>query len=109
MLIALIAPRFVYVTSADEDLWSDPRGEFLSCAAATPVYHLLGVEGLEQIPLPDGQRQGEGSSAHMPPLERPLHTGRIGYHIRRGKHALTGYDWNQFLDFAARHLPATTN
>jgi dienelactone hydrolase len=85
MLLALIAPRAVYVTSADEDLWADPRGEFLSCVHADPVYQLLGVAGL--------------GTQEMPSLERPLISGPIGYHVRRGRHAFTEYDWQRFLDF----------
>jgi hypothetical protein len=90
MLIALIAPRPVYVTSADEDLWADPRGEFLSCVHASPVYALLGEKGVE--------------SDVMPPLDEPQHGGRIGYHVRSGRHAFTEYDWRQFLKFADRQL-----
>ena len=86
MLIALMAPRAVYVASADEDLWADPRGEFLSLANASPVFALWG-----------NQRVGE---MQMPPLERPAHFGRLGYHVRRGGHNLTAYDWMRFLDFA---------
>ncbi|HEU4455563.1 MAG TPA: hypothetical protein VFR81_21040 [Longimicrobium sp.] len=86
MLLALMAPRAVYVASADEDLWADPRGEFLSLVNASPVFALWG----NAVVRPD----------QMPPLEQPAHFGRLGYHVRRGTHNLTTYDWMRFLDFA---------
>ncbi|MFC1633789.1 alpha/beta hydrolase family protein [Planctomycetota bacterium] len=89
MLIALIAPRPVYVASANEDLWADPRGEFLSCKKAESVYRLLGEKGL--------------SIEKMPGLDRPVKKGAIGYHVRSGRHALTEYDWQQYMDFADKH------
>jgi hypothetical protein len=88
MLLALAAPRALYVASADEDLWSDPRGEFLSLAAASPVFALWGDEPIR--------------AEHMPPLDTPLVVGRRGYHVRRGGHNLTPYDWDRFMDFADR-------
>ena len=90
MLIALMAPRPVYVTSADGDLWADPRGEFLSCRHAGRVYRLLGLRGL-------GVRQ-------MPSLDEPVQKGTIGYHVRSGGHNLTEYDWQRFMDFADKHF-----
>lgn len=91
-LIALIAPRPVYIASATEDRWADPKGEFLSGIHADPVYRLLGTDGfgdVSEMPEP-GQSVG----------------GRIGYHLRTGKHDILEFDWIRFMNFADKHFSA---
>ena len=89
LLLALIAPRPLYVASAEQDQWADPRGEFLSAVNAGPVYALLGKKGL-------------GTDA-MPAVHQPIQND-IAYHIRAGRHDVTLYDWERYLDFTGRRL-----
>lgn len=89
-LIALIAPRPVYVASAQEDRWADPYGEFLSLREAGKVYALYGLETL----------QGNAFSS----IGEHLWKGNCGYHIRTGVHDVTGFDWQSYIEFANRHL-----
>ena len=89
ILMSLIAPRPLYVASASKDLWADPLGEFLSVKYADPVYRMLTGEGLP--------------SKKMPGTNKPIQ-GRIGYHLREGKHDITNYDWQNYIKFANKHL-----
>lgn len=85
MVISLIAPRPVYVASATEDLWADPKGEFLGIKEASVVYNMYGIQGL--------------SSASMPEADAPI-IGEVSYHLRTGNHNITRYDWEQYIRFA---------
>ena len=88
MLIALSAPRPVYVASATLDKWADPKGEFLSAKHSQEVYKLFGYESL---------------LTEWPKADSPV-MGRVGYHLRTGKHAVTHYDWVQYIKFADMHF-----
>jgi hypothetical protein len=86
MLMALIAPRPLYVASADKDLWGDPKGQYLALFNAVPAYNLTGVKS----DLPD----------EMPPMNTPFFSGHVAYHVREGVHNMLLKDWNFFMDFA---------
>ncbi|MGN6619335.1 MAG: glucuronyl esterase domain-containing protein [Ilyomonas sp.] len=89
MLLALMAPRPLYVASAKEDQWADPKGEFLSAKNAEPVYALFDKKGLGTDSI---------SSVNTPVGET------IRYHIRTGVHDITLYDWKQYIVFADKQF-----
>ncbi|SHG01351.1 hypothetical protein SAMN05444274_11910 [Mariniphaga anaerophila] len=84
-LLALIAPRPLYVASAEDDRWADPRGEFLAAYYATSVYELYGKKGIP--------------SEEMPQVNQPL-INTVAYHIRTGGHDVTAFDWEQYIKWA---------
>jgi len=104
-LIALIAPRPVYLAVAEDDRAADPKGEFLAALNADTVYRLLNTPGLGNIPEKEQavRRDNMIYDAPMPPLNRP--TGAtIGFHIRSGGHDVTTYDWEQYLNFTDKYF-----
>jgi hypothetical protein len=82
-LLALMAPRAVYVASAEDDKWADPYGEYLALVAAASAWN-------------------EKMAHDFPAIDAPIHLGQLGYHVRSGPHEILAYDWQQYLDFADR-------
>ena len=89
-LIALIAPRPVYVASASKDDWADPEGEMLSLVYASPVYELYGYDAFV--------------ADELPAVNTSITSQRMGYHLREGVHDMLPFDWERFIAFADRFL-----
>jgi hypothetical protein len=89
MLISLIAPRPLLLQTGDTDYWSDPKGEYLAAVAASPVYKLLGTEGL--------------AANEYPPAGKPV-LSTLGYYMHAGRHGILPQDWPVFLAFLQKHL-----
>ncbi|SHF64765.1 hypothetical protein SAMN05444274_10745 [Mariniphaga anaerophila] len=90
MLLALIAPRAVYVASAAEDLWADPKGQYLALTEAQPAFSLYGIKNC----LP----------TEMPAVNQQVICPHMSFHNREGKHNMTPYDWQQFIQFANKYF-----
>lgn len=88
-LLAANAPHKVYVASAVEDLWADPKNEYLSCVAASGYYEKRGMKGFV-------------SDKALPEVGDAFHDGHIGYHLRKGTHYLSREDWNRYIEFLAK-------
>jgi hypothetical protein len=84
-LLAANAPHRVYVASAKDDLWADPKNEFLSCRLASDYFRKLGlsVDSFEKMPQCGGK----------------IHNGYIGYHYREGRHYFSRSDWNYYFKY----------
>jgi hypothetical protein len=85
-LLSLIAPRYLYVASSEDDTCAYPIAEYLACVAASEAYEKYGKKGLSD-------------ASNLPPVNGKYHNGEIGYHLRSGGHFLSRYDWLEFMDF----------
>ena len=85
MLIASLAPRYVYVSSSSEDTWSDPAAERLACRMTEEAFALYGKKGIVLSECVE--------------CDKAYHEGNIGYHAKSGNHGISHYDWKMFLDF----------
>jgi hypothetical protein len=90
MLIALVAPRALFCNGGTTDQWADPKGAFLAMVAAGPVYRLLGAKDL--------------GTTELPPLDKALTEGDLGWLYHTGGHVATTADWRAFLVVAERHF-----
>lgn len=89
-LIASVAPRFVCVGSADEDMWADPNSEMLACVASSPAFEKLGKTGFI-------------CEDRLPETGDMFFDGTVGYHLRKGKHYFSRQDWLRLTKFINMH------
>lgn len=89
-LVATIAPRFAYITSASRDIWADQVSEFLCGVAASEAYEKMGLKGLVH-------------NETLPQVGEIFHEVRIGYHMQKGPHFLSRHDWHQYMAYIRKH------
>jgi hypothetical protein len=89
-LIALCAPRPVFISSGDKgDAWVDARGMFMAASSAGPVYRLLGKKDL--------------GTDEFPPVGKALTEGEIAFRQHSGGHT-PDPNWPVFIAFASRYF-----
>ena len=85
MLVASIAPRYVYITDSIEDEWTDPDAELLSARLASEAYEIYGLKGIV--------------APEKPALNEAYQEGHIAFHVKSGNHSITEFDWEKILDY----------
>ena len=85
-LIALCAPRPCFISSGvwEADKWQDLIGMFLATVKATPVYELLGEQGM--------------NTDLYPGTDVGIMHGKLAFRQHHGGHE-SGPNWPYFLDF----------
>ena len=88
-LAAAVAPRLLYVSDGDADVYADAEGEFLTCVEASKAWKIFGMEGM--------------GNETFPPCGKLV--GReVGFYLRQGEHDFTPENWDALLEFASRHF-----
>jgi len=88
-MMALVAPRPLFITGGTQDIWADPVGEFKACVAAPPVYKLLGKTGI--------------STSQMPAPDVSLIDSDLAFRFHEGGHT-DSLDWPTFIEFAKKYF-----
>lgn len=81
-LLAVNAPRRVFLGNGRRDVWSDPNGAYRAAIGASPAWRAFGRNGLSQNGM---QRFNAGAD--------------IAYHLRPGGHGIIRADVDAFLAF----------
>jgi hypothetical protein len=93
-MIALMAPRKMFITGGNQEVWEDVKGGFAAAIAAEPVYNLLGKKGVNTV--------------EMPPIEHPIVYGEIAYYQHNGAHTFTPNERAWITAWMVKLLPNPT-
>lgn len=85
-LVALSAPRPLFLGNGRRDVWSDPNSTYRAAEAADRIWELYGSEGLDQDGL-----QGFNPAADL------------SFQLRKGGHGVTLVDVEDFMRFLDAH------
>ncbi|MCQ2167882.1 MAG: hypothetical protein MJY69_04345 [Bacteroidales bacterium] len=90
LFLACVAPRSLMIQGFDEP-WYDTESEFMALQAASPVWEMLGKEGLPKVAWPeDYGTEAIGSN--------------LAYVRRNNDHGISAIDWIWMLDFADKNF-----
>ena len=87
-LLALSAPKPIFLGNGRRDVWSDPNSSFVLAQAADRIYEARGVAGLPA---------GASMRTFTPGAE-------ISYWLRAGGHSVVSEDIDAFVAFAKAHF-----
>ncbi|MBO5312889.1 MAG: hypothetical protein J6B29_02880 [Clostridia bacterium] len=79
MLLALIAPRYLVVGGALEDVWADNEGQLLACSLSAKAWSFYGKRGLSYDAKEDNQSAG------------------VAFYMREGSHFMSRFDWQVYM------------
>ncbi|MFN3608571.1 MAG: acetylxylan esterase, partial [Hyphomonas sp.] len=85
-LLALVAPRPLFLGNARRDVWSDPNSSYRAAIAASEVWKAFGETGLKD------------DITHFDPA------ADIAFFLRPGGHSVVDDDIEAFLAFLSAHL-----
>lgn len=95
-LIACIAPRKIYVSSAETDLSTDSQGSWNALMLSRDAFRLYGMQVIQ-----DDDVENPGM---QPGVDTRVFTESMAYHIRSGKHGITAADWKNYFDYMDAYL-----
>jgi hypothetical protein len=100
-LVALCAPRPIFIgggISEQGEAWTDPYGQYLTAAAASPIYELLGKKGL----VMDDAMDYNGKKIPMPVTDKAYLSGDIAYRRHHEGH-VAAPNYPAFKEFILKY------